>query len=296
MFNKLYIDEPIWSIGILETNQLTDLNKEINVVIRAKNVLDANASFVADPFIIKKDNKWYMFFEIYDGVKKKGIIGFATSNDNKVWEYQKVILEEEYHLSYPYVFECSSNIYMIPEIAHSGAIRLYKFTDFPNEIEYVKDLVKGSFWDSSIVYHNNKYYLFAHRQNDLYIYYSESILGNWNSHIKNPIIKNNPQISRPAGRIIHDNNELIRFSQDKSEYYGKCINKIKIRVLSETEYEEEDLGVILKGSNIKGTFNKDGMHTIDVKKCNDKYIIAVDGHYFKKHNRVIDKLKQTIKM
>lgn len=294
MINKLYFKDPIWSIGILETNNLDDFNKNINVVLQAKDVTDVRASFVADPFIINKDNKWYMFFEIYDEVKKKGVIGLATSDDAKTWKYENIILEEDYHLSYPYVFECNEEIYMIPEIAHSGAIRLYKFTEFPNKLEYIKDMIDGKFWDSSLVYYENKYYLFAHKQNDLYLYYSNSLLSDWKGHSKNPIVKNDSKISRPAGRIINHDGELIRFSQDKSEYYGKCINKIKINKLNEIEYEEKNLGIILKGSDIKGTFNKDGMHTIDINKINDKYIIAVDGHYFKKRNRLIIKVKSVL--
>ena len=294
MINKLYFEEPIWSIGVFYTEKLTDLNKDIKLVLSAKDVTDVNARFVADPFIIKKNSKWYMFFEIYDENKQKGVIGFATSQDGIKWDYKNVILEENYHLSYPYIFEYNNEIYMIPEIAHSGKVRLYKFTEFPQKLEYLKDIIDGSYWDCSLVDYNNKYYLFAHKQNNLYLYYSESLFGDWKSHPNNPIVKDNEKISRPAGRIIKENNDLIRFSQDKSEYYGKCINKIKITMISETEYKEEDQGVVLKGSNIIGSFNKDGMHNIDIARDSDKYIVIVDGHYFKKCNRIISKLKQII--
>lgn len=170
---------------------------------------------------------------------------------------------------------------MIPEIAHSGKVRLYKFIEFPQKLEYVKDVIEGSYWDCYLIDYNNQYYLFAHKQKDLYLYYSESLFEDWKSHPNNPIVKDNAKISRPAGRIIKENNELIRFSQYKSEYYGKCINKIKITMISETEYKEEDQGVVLRGSNIKGSFNKDGMHNIDITRDGDKYIVIVDGHYFK---------------
>jgi hypothetical protein len=59
--------EETWSIGIYEGSDpfkmspVTDIK---NPVLTAKDVTDVDAIFVADPFIIADNNKYYMFFEV----------------------------------------------------------------------------------------------------------------------------------------------------------------------------------------------------------------------------------------
>ena len=42
-----------------------------------------------------------------------------------------IALIEEFHLSYPYLFEFKDDLYMCPETGEKGEIRLYKCIDFP---------------------------------------------------------------------------------------------------------------------------------------------------------------------
>ena len=59
---------------------------------------------VADPFMVFENGTWYMFFEAMNDFESRGVIGLATSEDGLSWQYQKIILNESFHLSYPYVF------------------------------------------------------------------------------------------------------------------------------------------------------------------------------------------------
>jgi hypothetical protein len=55
-----------------------------------------------------------MFFETKDPVTSKGNIAAAISkNDGATWQQLGVVLDEEWHLSFPYVFsyENKVNIY-----------------------------------------------------------------------------------------------------------------------------------------------------------------------------------------
>ena len=102
LFNKLFYVYDMWGIGIYEGDDIHKIYPSKNAkvpVLSGKDVTDCKARFVADPFMIKHDNVWYMFFEIYDDVKSKGLIGVATSNDAYKWEYKKIVLEEDFHLS-----------------------------------------------------------------------------------------------------------------------------------------------------------------------------------------------------
>ncbi|HEY0729749.1 MAG TPA: hypothetical protein VGD38_16825, partial [Pyrinomonadaceae bacterium] len=78
-----------------------------------QNVTDVPTTFVADPFMIH-DGSWHMFFEVLL-TSDKGEIGLATSDNGLDWTYQQIVLREEFHLSYPYVFKWQDTYYMIPE-------------------------------------------------------------------------------------------------------------------------------------------------------------------------------------
>ena len=107
-----------WAIGIYSGDspcQLVDDERVRNPVLTRTDVRDVKAEFVADPFIFRVNSAWYMFFEIFDSLAVKGVIGVSESEDGLRWKYKGVVLREEFHLSYPYVFSADGAYYMIPE-------------------------------------------------------------------------------------------------------------------------------------------------------------------------------------
>lgn len=53
----------------------------------------------------------YMFFEMKNPVTSQGDIAAAMSNDAGVtWQQLGVVLDEEWHLSYPYVFSYKNKV------------------------------------------------------------------------------------------------------------------------------------------------------------------------------------------
>jgi len=82
-----------WSIGIYEGTSPFDLVPYPgikNPVLTGKNCGDA--VFVADPFMVIKDNKYFIFFEAVDRASNEGNIAYAESTDLKHWEYKKWLL------------------------------------------------------------------------------------------------------------------------------------------------------------------------------------------------------------
>lgn len=66
----------------------------------------------------------------------KGDIAAAESTDRGfTWTPLGVVLTEDWHLSYPFVFEHEGDIFMMPEGSRSGQLKLYRAVDFPNEWE-----------------------------------------------------------------------------------------------------------------------------------------------------------------
>jgi hypothetical protein len=271
-----------WSIGIYSSNSnepfCFSAHNIQNPVLTSKDVTDVPAKFVADPFLIHQNNKYYLFFEVMNEKNKKGDIGLATSNDGYNWSYNQIVLDEPFHLSYPYVFEWKGNYYMIPETGHAKSVRLYKADDFPYNWSFAKTLIEGNnFVDNSIFYYNDTWWLFTETYSDLRLYYSDNLLGPWVEHPKSPIKHGDMNISRPGGNVVVFNDRVIRYTQDDDPYYGNQVLAFEITNISKTAYEEHKISdvPVVKGED---NWNIRGMHQVSPYKMNDTWIAAVDGY------------------
>ena len=254
-----------------------------NPVLTRKDVTDVPAAFVADPFICKFGERWYMFFEVMNRVNWRGEIGFATSEDGRRWQYQRIVLAEGFHLSYPYVFEWQHEHYMIPESRQANEVRLYKATNFPHEWSHVRTILQGPLVDSSIFRYQDRWWLFAATQVNadppsLRLYAANDLMGPWLEHPSSPILKANHHLSRPCGRIVFVNDRPIRFAQDVFPVYGSRVFAFEILDLSSETYKERQVGagpVLSAGSEL---WNSGGMHHVDAHPLADgTWLACVDG-------------------
>jgi len=273
-----------WAIGIYKgTSPLACFPPQSvkNPVLTARHVTDASADFVADPFMLNKDSVWYMFFEVMNRSTDQGDIGSAISPDGINWTYQQIVLDEPFHLSYPYVFEWNNDYYMIPESYQTNTVRLYKAVNFPRQWVFLKDLLKGKeFIDSSIFYYDQKWWLFTTSiKNDiLHLYYANDLMGPWTEHIKSPVISENPHISRPGGRVLVLNRRILRYTQDVSPDYGRHVHVFEVTELTTRSYKEKSVSespIIQAG---EAGWNNEGMHQIDLHLIGKRnWIACVDG-------------------
>jgi mRNA-degrading endonuclease HigB of HigAB toxin-antitoxin module len=287
--NKRKIVVGVWSISIFDSNSIIlnqpDKRKFQSPSLQASDVTDVPAEFIADPFIVSHQSILYMFFEILDKSSGRGIIGLAVSHDGEKWAYDKVILKENFHLSYPHVFMHNNEFYMIPETSEAKKVFLYKARNFPYDWVVVNEILEGSYVDSSIFQYNNKWWMFAAKSGKLHLFTTDTLENGWVEHPKSPLITNNKSIIRPGGRVIVEGSYIYRYTQDGEPTYGSSIRVFKITKLTESDYQEEEINIVLTGSKREKDWNKDGMHTIDQLKIGDnKWLIAVDGHKLKKIN------------
>jgi hypothetical protein len=280
-----------WSIGIyIGESPLHMVSPETlgNPVLTCQQVSDVIATYVADPFMLKEKEAWYMFFEVWNWQTKKGEIACATSDDGMKWTYQQIVLAESFHLSYPHVIEWMNDYYLIPESQHSGSIRLYKASEFPWRWSFVGTLLsqprsEANFVDPSIVRHDDQWWLFTKSNPSstpdmLRLYYADNLLGPWHEHEKNPIVEGHNPIARPAGRFVPYNGKIIRYAQQGYPVYGTQVRAYEITELTTKTYHEQEAAEspILTGS---GTgWNGSGMHHIDPHCMEDgQWIACVDG-------------------
>jgi hypothetical protein len=274
----------MWSIGIYTGDFPFDLSSPdsiTNPVLTARDVVDVNADFVADPFMVHEGGTWYMFFEVMNGATKKGEIGLATSCDGFAWTYKQIVLSEPFHLSYPYLFEWENEYYMIPEAGTSMSVRLYKAFEFPTKWVLSDILLDGApFLDTSVIYHNNTWWMFTALPDNgtLLLHLADCLTGTWEKHPGSPLISGDRQRARPGGRPIVLDGKVFRFAQDDLQTYGNKVRVFEITEISRTAYHEQEMSknpiIAATGSGWNGL----GMHTIDLHKTvDDKWNACVDG-------------------
>ncbi len=240
--------------------------------------------FWADPFVISKDDKHYIFVEELLYKTNKGHIAVLELDNKGNFLGSKKVLERTYHLSYPFLFKCDDTYYMVPETGENKTIELYKCSEFPYKWEFVMNLMENIYAaDATLFYCNNKWWLFCCMDktgknigmlDELYLFFSDNLFTkNWQSHPNNPICTNT-RTARPAGKIFIKNDKIYRPSQDCSGIYGRGININEIIKLSETEYEESVITKIIP----KDDDELIGTHTFNF----DDKITVIDGFKYKR--------------
>lgn len=201
----------------------------------------------ADPFLLKKQDKTYLFFEEYVHKTNRGRIAYALIDEQGNIGDPKTALERPYHLSYPFVFEHRGEFYMIPETAQQRTIEVYRCKSFPDQWEFHKVLIPDIHAaDATLHEHVGRWWMFvnvAHEGgstwDELHLYYSDDPLSsNWTPHPLNPVVSD-VRSARPAGRIFRKDGGFVRPSQDSSLRYGYALNFNRILRLTVNEYEEE---------------------------------------------------------
>jgi hypothetical protein len=273
------------SIGIYSGESPMDLSAPVGVcnpVLTSRDVTDISAGIVADPFMVCDNGTWHMFFEAYNNKTMRGDIALATSEDGIDWTYRQIVLQEPFHLSYPYVFKLERTWYMIPEASASRSVRLYRASRFPSDWVFVKELLSGApYTDASVFLYEDRWWMFVEtsggRHDTLCLFWADDLMGPWTEHLRSPLVVGDPSIARPAGRVILRDNKAFRFAQDCERVYGSRVRGFEIMRLTPTIFEEKEVSdnvLYVAGED----WNSRGMHHVDVHELRQgKWLACVDG-------------------
>lgn len=240
---RKYVDSKSVVFQVFFTNLNWQKIKDVKL-LPIENPADG---YFADPFLIEYENNTYCFMENFNYKTQKGSIAACILKDNS-YKILGNILEENFHLSFPYLFKFNSKIYMIPESCGNRDIRIYECKSFPdkwslktvifNDIKAVDSMIfpfDGKWWLFTNVNPNNT----SDRCSELLIFYSDDpINGIWSAHELNPVIVNSSN-GRNGGLLKHNGN-LFRVSQ-KQGYgeYGVGFEINKIIALDKNIYLEQ---------------------------------------------------------
>ncbi len=250
---------------------------------RSKTIPNPKNGFLADPFIIKKFEKHFCFLESYNYKESKGNISVYEICD-KGSKFIGTALNEEFHLSYPFLFEYKDELYMCPETHQNNDIRIYKCQSFPLDWRLHKIIMNNvNAAETNIFFKNSKWWLMTNispkNYNDhdtqLHIFYSDNPLtDNWKKHELNPVIFD-PLKARGGGMILFEN-EIFRVHQEHGfDMYGKSLGVSKITKICTKTFEEKKIFDIkpnfFNGAKGTHTFNfNEGLVVFDYVKISNQ--------------------------
>lgn len=247
--------EEYWNIAYRKITKgeyvFLDKNKKFNALKESKRY------WYADPFLFEHNNEVFLFVEAFDNVVEKGLIAYAKFN-GEGFDEPEIVLEENFHLSYPLVFEEENEIFMMPETMHDGRIQLYKAIDFPKKWERYKTLVVVDNAVDTVRHGDNLITSITvdpiEKTTDVNVYDLEGKLV-----LKG--LKENSQVARGAGDLFVLEDKIIRPAQDSTGgIYGAGLVFYNLKGIGK-DYEEEKIYTLTPSDFLVRNKKTNGVHT-----------------------------------
>ncbi len=189
----------------------------------------------ADPIAFKYGDTRYLFTEAYDRKSHIGHIAVSEIADDGRISAPRMIIKEDYHMSFPYVFEWNGEIFMIPETSDNMTINLYKSTGFPYNWELFAQFPTSEPVVDAIVtvVDDSKLHLLASTYNPdapLYVKYLEYCIENKGGELtchkeENKAFRDWNLMDRNAGKPVANGDGILIPTQESSETdYGIRVN------------------------------------------------------------------------
>ncbi len=236
---------------------------------------------LSNPFLINHNNRNICYVKDYNYNKKNSKIS-AIELKKEGYEFLGPVLEESFHLSYPFIFKSSDELYMCPADNHKNDIRIYKCVDFPLKWSLHKIIIRNiDAMNTSIFEYDGKWWLLANadstkngeHSSELHVFYSDSFdSDNWISHKNNPVIFDSTR-SKNAGLIIDSEGIFRVFQRHAFNNESISLGIAKILKIDKEEYVEEVYCQIPPKffPNIKGihtfSYEKSGLVVMDYSSC-----------------------------
>ncbi|MCH5315041.1 MAG: hypothetical protein J1E81_03930 [Eubacterium sp.] len=290
---KYLLFPDIWcsAVRFNKDDNTSILNDTVNQFTVVK---DTYRYWTADPFLVKENGKYYLFFEAYDRLKRKGLLGYREITDNSFGDI-KIIYESNKHLSYPFIYKNDDTYYIVPESNKQGELFRLKCTGFPDKWEKETLLLKDNLVDTTIYTDSDgvNYYI-SERVDERNIFDRVDLFYEENGELKecesNPV-KVDASNARGAGKLFEFEDKLIRPSQDCDKAYGEKLNFNQVLSISKNGFKEKPYRTICvneikldKNYNFVGihTYNRlDNVEVIDLKIPNKFNFLSSIGAVIK---------------
>lgn len=241
---------------------------------RGVNLKAPDGTFLADPFVVEREGRTCIFVEEYAYRDERAYISAFEIGENGAVRVG-VVLNENFHLSFPFIFEYQNTLYMCPESSGRWQIRIYRCLEFPLRWELASVAMENvSAADSMIFKHAGKWWLFTNLSGsqpvehgtELHIFSAQDPLsGAWVPHKRNPVIVD-PEGGRNGG-LLSLEGDMVRVAQIQGfGSYGLSARLMQVSQLTDTEYCENPLTDVSPtfSRKIRGThhMHSNGSHTV----------------------------------
>ncbi|WP_417639124.1 hypothetical protein [Citrobacter freundii] len=263
IINMLFYHES-WDIMIIKDhgthlfpdNTLEILNKS------AAQQLKKKYTFQADPFLIEKDDKLYVFYEAFSFRNSKGTLRCRIL-DRELTEIDDVKLEGfddlRCHLSFPFLININNQLFMIPESSERKEVLLFQSVEFPARWKKIKVLLSDTEVTDNIFLSINEtcYLLSTTMDNKIIIHSAEHLHGQWQRIT--PTLKVSNHHHRGADTPYLVDNKMYFLTQECTpETYGKSIYIKELVTLNDINFDENLIEQINSSIN-----HSDGVHTLN---------------------------------
>ena len=265
----------VFSVGIAKGHwQEADLSA-------ATIVENPEGSYLADPFLLERDGRTVCYVEEFDLASERGRISWLDLSGGEP-EYKGTLIEEPYHMSFPFPFEFAGELYMIPETFEAREISLYQCVSFPDRWERCGTLMEDVEASDTMVFEQDgRWWMLTNLRPEgaldfysrLYLFWSDNPLsGKWTPHPLNPVL-----IDADGGRnggLLFDKDrasgQVYRVGQHQSIMtYGAGWSIFRMDHLNTERYAESSVadtsphtsGGIAGGHHVSGSR---GMISIDI--------------------------------
>lgn len=204
--------------------------------------------FWADPFAWSDQDRRFVFLEEYPLETRRGRISVLELGPELTpLGPATPVIDEDRHLSYPFLFGFQGSVYMVPEAAASRRVDLYRCDAFPHGWSRVHTLIPDiQAADATLFEHAGLWWLLcsarqgkARLNNSLLAFHADSPLStHWTPHAANPLVLDYAG-GRPGGRVfVDDLGRLLRPTQVSIPRYGYGLALHEVLELSPTRFRE----------------------------------------------------------
>ena len=263
IFSKLFMDGD-WNIAFRNksANSLIDYEQQFISLPHNKEY------WFADPMGFDYKDKSYLFCEAFDRKNFIGKLGVFEIRNGEPGNF-RIILSENYHLSYPCVFTSKDGkVYMIPESGENLSLDLYVAEDFPYKWKKLKTLITGkNLADTTVFSFNNEYWFYSYEAKancfTCYLYKLELVNYTVSLYCSKDFDNNN---CRSGGYFISVDNKIICPIQDCRGMYGKSIIFNEFTIEAENFESKEIFSIDNEKIKIDGKNGVDRLHTYSSTK------------------------------
>lgn len=225
---------------------ITD-SAQLNLTGFTEVPLPRGVEAMADPFLCEAAGSQFLLFEEVATGQSRGRLGCVEVLKDGSCSEMKIILERPYHLSYPCVVPRNGDLFLLPESSEAGRVDIYRFSNFPWEVELVSSPIEGvALVDTTPVFIDDHWYFFTTTIEpfmETVLFSATRLEGPWSLHPCNPV-STSVRNSRSAGQLFWRDGRLFRPTQDCSVRYGYAVAVTEVTKLTPSEFEERQVSYV----------------------------------------------------